>query len=251
MHVDAASQPQPLSAQHISRESRAWSRVKVEQLTMSCRESDSHMTEASRCGPHTASSECRCAYAPPSPFPNSPASRGQTIPADRCGPSMPSPSNVMRAHQQQPARWHACPSNGMHACVPANSPSARITSALTSSPQPLPTRLSTRLPYRSDQRATIHRATIHRATIHRATIHRATIHAGSRAHQATAPTKALPHACISSLATRPPRRGAHHGAFTTRAPASGVAPTTARRPPRRAHDQSSCIRRPCSCIRFT
>ena len=205
------------------------------ELTMSCRESDSHMTEASRCGPHTASSECSCAYAPPSPFPNSPASRGQTIPADRCGPSMPSPSNVMRAHQQQPPRWHARPSNGMHACVPANSPSARITSGLTS-PQPLPTRLSTRLPYRSDQRATIHRATIH---------------AGSRAHQATAPTKALPHACISSLATRPPRRGAHHGAFTTRAPASGVAPTTARRPPRRAHDQSSCIRRPCSCIRFT
>ena len=118
------------------------------ELTMSCRESDSHMTEASRCGPHTASSECRCAYAPPSPFPNSPASRGQTIPADRCGPSMPSPSNVMRAHQQQPARWHACPSNGMHACVPANSPSARITSGLTSSPHPLPTRLSTRLPYR-------------------------------------------------------------------------------------------------------
>ena len=109
------------------------------ELTMSCRESDSHMTEASRCGPHTASSECSCAYAPPPPFPNSPASRGQTIPAGRCGPSMPSPSNVMRAHQQQPARWHARPSNGMHACMPANSPSARITSGLTSSPQPLPT----------------------------------------------------------------------------------------------------------------
>ncbi len=85
------------------------------ELTMSCRESDSHMTEASRCGPHTASSECSCAYAPPSPFPNSPASRGQMIPADRwrtldafsvqrhaCSPTTAPPLACT------PVQWHAC-----------------------------------------------------------------------------------------------------------------------------------------------
>jgi hypothetical protein len=105
MHVDSLS----LSALNTFLE-RAES-----ELTMSCRESDSHMTEASRCGPHTASSECRCAYAPPSPFPNSPASRGQMIPADRwrtldafsvqrhaCSPTTARPLACM------PVQWHAC-----------------------------------------------------------------------------------------------------------------------------------------------
>jgi len=110
MHVDAAS------ASHVSaRRSSTFLERAESELTMSCRESDSHMTEASRCGPHTASSECRCAYAPPSPFPNSPAARGQTIPADRwrtldafsvqrhaCSPTTARPLACT------PVQWHAC-----------------------------------------------------------------------------------------------------------------------------------------------
>ena len=117
MHVDAASASQ--RSTHFSRVARGQTELTTRGERRAghshCTLSNSHMTEASRCGPHTASSECRCAYAPPPPFPNSPASRGQMIPADRwrtldalsvqrhaCSPTTARPLACM------PVQWHAC-----------------------------------------------------------------------------------------------------------------------------------------------
>jgi len=218
---------------------------------MSCRESDSHMTEASRCGPHTASSECSCAYAPPSPFPNSPASRGQTIPAGRwrtldafsvqrhaCSPTTARPLACM------PVQWHACmrarqqPVRPHHVC-PHVVPTAPPHSPLHS---PSLSMMQTRGPRFTGPRFTGPRFTGPRFTQVAARTRRQLLPRRSRmhafrrwrrAHHGAEPTTARSRPELLHQAWRPPRRGAHHGALTTRAPASGgPAPAYASHSPR-------------------
>ena len=217
---------------------------------MSCRESDSHMTEASRCGPHTASSECSCAYAPPSPFPNSPASRGQM--GDPRGPladprCLLRPTSCVLTNNSPPVGMHARPMACMHACPPtARLPASRLASR-PHSPSPLASPLAflidqTRGPRFTGPRFTGPRFTGPRFTQVAARTRRQLLPRRSRmhafrrwrrAHHGAEPTTARSRPELLHQARRPPWRGAHHGALTTRAPASGgPAPAYASHSPR-------------------